>query len=551
MRTLWTETAPTSAHPRLEGEVRADVVVVGAGIAGLTAAWSLQKAGARVAVVEAADEVACGESARTSAHLTAVQDTRFHDIASTFGTESARRVAVCGMDAIAFIEQTSRELGIDCGFARVPGFLFTEARRDRRQLDREARAADEAGLRVRRLEEAPLPFMTRGALRFEDQAIFHPLAWLRGLAHAFVEAGGQLFVGSRVSDVEDGSPCTVRTATGSVRAHDVILATDAPIHDRVAIHGKISPWRTYIVTARLDRPLPGLFWDTADPYHYLRTWEGPEGTVVIVGGEDHRVGAVVDTRRSFDRLALWTEPRLGALVEGRWSGQVNEPADGLPFIGRNPFSRHLWVATGFSGTGLVNGTLAAMILSDELQGRTHPLARLFDARRVKPLAQAREAIAHNLLTARWLVGDRVAPKGEARSLEEIPPGEGRIVRLGKEHLAVHRADDGQLTALSPACTHLGCYVHWNAGERSWDCPCHGSRYDAQGQVLHGPAVKALARRPLPQLERQPPAAARGDGRSWEKRWRETRAREEATRRGEKGLPPPTAGRPRPWEGEHP
>jgi Rieske Fe-S protein len=269
----------------------------------------------------------------------------------------------------------------------------------------------------------------------------------------------------------------------------------------------ISPWRTYVVTARVAQPLPGVFWDTANPYHYLRTWDGPDGTVVIVGGEDHRVGAEMDTESRYRRLASWMEPRLAARVDRCWSGQVNEPADGLPLIGRNPFSMHLYVATGFSGTGLVNGTLAAMILAEALQGRAHPLARLLAARRVKPLAQLKEALVHNVETARWMIGDRIAPQGEVRSLDEVPRGEGRIVRFGRERIAVHRTDDGQLRALSPVCTHLGCYVHWNAGERSWDCPCHGSRYDVDGQVIHGPAVKPLARRELPAEVVRPPRAA--------------------------------------------
>lgn len=497
MHTLWLDTAPRQHHPRLAGEIRADVVVVGAGIAGVTTAWLLQRAGKRVALVEACD-VGSGETGHTSAHLTAVQDTRFYEIARTFGRESARRMAMGGMEAIALVERLSTELGIACDFARVPGYLFTETRGDLHEIEREAEAAAAAGLRVQLVDDVPLPFPTVGALRFEDQAVFHPLKFLRGLAAAFVEAGGQLFTNSRVIDVDDGRPSRVRTADGSVTAHDVVIATDAPIHDRLRVHARISPYRTYIVTAKVAEPLPGVFWDTADPYHYIRTWSGPDGVVAIVGGEDHRVGAVEDTDACYDRLANWTEPRLGTRADRVWSGQVNEPADGLPFIGRNPLSLHLYVATGFSGTGLANGLVAGTILAEELQGHTHPLARTLSATRVKPLAQAKEAIVHNLENARYLVGDRIAPPAEVRSLDEVPRGEGRIVRLGAERLAVYRDEDDALQAVSPVCTHLGCYVHWNGGERSWDCPCHGSRFDTAGQVIHGPAVKALAPRALPE-----------------------------------------------------
>jgi len=502
MHTLWLDTVPRQPHPQLAGELRADVAVVGAGIAGLTTAWLLQRAGRRVALVEAC-EVGSGESGHTSAHLTAVQDTRWYEIARTFGRATARRMASAGMEAIALVERLSGELGIDCDFGRVPGYLFTERRRDVHELEREAQAASEAGLRVSLGDEAPLPFPTAAALRFEDQAVFHPLKFLRGLAAAFVEAGGQIFTNSRVIDVEDGRPARVRTERGSVRAHDVVLATDAPIHDRLRMHAKISPWRTYVVTAKLAEPLPGLFWDTADPYHYLRTWNGPDGVVAIVGGEDHRVGTVEDTDACFDRLAHWTEPRLGVHPDRFWSGQVNEPADGLPFIGRNPLSLHLYVATGFSGTGLANGLIAGMVLSEELQQRPHPLGRTLAATRLKPLAQAKEALVHNVESARHMVGDRIVPPAEAGSLEDVPRGEGRIVRLGAERLAVYRDDGGDLRAVSPACTHLGCYVHWNGAERSWDCPCHGSRFDTAGQVIHGPAVEALAPRDIPDEARAP------------------------------------------------
>lgn len=496
MRTLWTDTAPHHAFPPLDRRVQVDVAVVGAGIAGLTAAILLQRAGRSVAVVEAG-EVAGGESCHTSAHLTAVQDTRFFEIDRTFGKEAAELVAQHGMAAIDLVEHLSGEYGIDCDFARVPGWLFTERSRDRKQLEKEAQAAREAGLQAHLVDEVPLPFPTAGAVRFDGQAVFHPLLYLRGLADAFARRGGMIFEGSRVLSVDDGKPCKVSTAQGSVVARDVIVATDSPISNRIFLHTKLSPYRTYIVAGRIDEPLPGLFWDTADPYHYVRTWQNHDGGVeVIVGGEDHRVGELEDTDSAYDRLEGWAASRLGLKVDRCWSGQVNEPADGLPYVGRNALSLHVYVATGFSGTGLANGTMAGMILADELEGRTHPLSRLFAATRVKPLASAKEVLVHNADNARHYVQDWLS-RGDAAPLEEIGPGEGRLVQLGGEKLAVFRDDGGALHAVSPICTHLGCQVHWNAGDKSWDCPCHGSRYSPTGEVLHGPAVKALARREIP------------------------------------------------------
>lgn len=514
MRTLWSEPAAARLHPSLQGEVRADVAIVGAGIAGMTAAFLLQRRGARVAVIEAR-EVAGGESCHTSGHLTAVQDTAWSEIAARFGAERAGLLARAGRDAIDTVEDLCERLRIACDFARVPGHLFTESQGDLRRLEREARAASAAGFSVDLLDEAPLPFRTAGALRYADQAVFHPVRFVRGLAAAFVERGGQIFTRSRVLEVIDGRPCAVVAEQGRVVASQVIVATDAPISSRFLVHAKISPYRTYVVTAPISDPLAGLFWDMAEPYHYIRSYTAQQGELLLVGGEDHRVGAVVDTERCYDRLIAWTEPRFATSVQGGWSGQVNEPADGLPFIGRNALSFHVYVATGFSGTGLVNGVIAATMLSDELSGTDHPLRRALAATRVRPLAQAREVVVHNAETARWLVGDRIAPPSEVRSLEEVPAGQGRIVRLGKERLAVFRDDDGGLHALSPVCTHAGCYVHWNDGERSWDCPCHGSRFDTAGAVIHGPATRPLAARPLPEeeLSAWPAEAAAGGERT--------------------------------------
>lgn len=498
----WGETAPKApTHPPLDRDLRVDVAVVGAGIAGLTAALLLGRAGRRVAVLEAG-VVAGGESGRTSAHLTAIQDLRFKEMASRFGLDSTRVIAEQGMAALDWIEKVVGEEGIDCDFHRLPGYLFTEEDDHRQRLEHEARAARRAGLRVEFVEDVPLPWRVAAAVRFHDQAAFQPVSYLEGLARAVVASGGLVFEHSRVVEVDDGRPCLVSTQRGHVFARDVIVATDSPISNRFFLHNKLSPIRTYLVEGRVSAPLPGLFWDTDDPYHYVRTAGGPGGTVVLVGGEDHRVGHVEDTEARVERLEAWARPRLGLRVERAWSGQVNEPADGLPYIGRNSISFHVYVATGFSGTGLANGTIAGHLLAQTLTGHAHPLARLLSATRVKPLSSGREVVSHGVESAYHFFKDRLVPL-EVASVSAVPPGEGRIVRLKGEPVAVHRDDRGELHAVSPVCTHLGCHVHWNAGERSWDCPCHGSRFDPDGSVLHGPAVKALARKELPLEERRP------------------------------------------------
>jgi Rieske Fe-S protein len=269
--------------------------------------------------------------------------------------------------------------------------------------------------------------------------------------------------------------------------------TNAPTSSRFALHTKIAAYRTYALAATLPKPFPpGLFWDLDDPYHYLRTQHTDLGTFLIVGGEDHKTGKETDTETRLSRLGAYMHVRLpDAQVAYRWSGQIIEPADGLPFIGKNAGSQHVYVATGFSGTGLTFGTLSGMILSDAVLGVANPWAKLYRATRIKPLAQAREYLSENVDFPATLARDRLAAS-EVAGTQEIPRGEGRLMRAHGKMLAVYRDPAGALHARSAVCTHLGCHVHWNNAETTWDCPCHGSRFGVDGSVINGPATKELA-----------------------------------------------------------
>ncbi|MFP2909839.1 FAD-dependent oxidoreductase, partial [Pyxidicoccus sp. 3LFB2] len=498
LRSLWTETAEPRSYPPLQGDVRTDVVVIGAGVAGLTTAYLLAKEGRKVLVLDM-HELCSGQTGQTTAHLTEFLDERYHTLERDFGQEGARVAATSARAAIETIGALVQTLGIDCQFERLPAYLYASKASHAHDLERELDAARRAGVDVSLTQDVPLPFHASLALRAESQAQLHPRRYLLGLADAFVALGGRICEHTRVLEVEDGSPARVHTERGTVTCEDVVEATTTPLN-RVFLHTKLYPYRTYALAGRPGHaPAHALFYDTEDPYHYIR----PAGDLLIIGGEDHKVGDEEDTTQPFARLESYARQHFGLReVTHRWSGQVIEPADGLPYIGRNSLRRHTWVATGFSGTGITFGTVAGLVLRDQLAGRDNPFGRLFTATRVKPLAAAMEFMKENAQVGYHFVADRLRP-ADAQALSAVRPGEGAIVELDGKKAAVYRAESGEVHALSPVCTHLGCHVNWNKAEKSWDCPCHGARYSPSGEVLNGPASRALAALPVPGLNAAP------------------------------------------------
>jgi glycine/D-amino acid oxidase-like deaminating enzyme/nitrite reductase/ring-hydroxylating ferredoxin subunit len=495
-RSLWTVTAPPREFPSLSGDLTVDVAIIGGGMAGLTTAWLLKRAGKRVAVLEM-HRILSGQTGQTTAHLTELLDTPYTTLRQDFGEKGARLAAASSRAAIEQIALLVEELRIDCGFQRVPLFRYAETESQLRDVQREVDAAREAGLRASLTQDVPLPYPVLGALRVEDQAQFHPREYLLALADRIPGDGSYLFENTRVTDVRDGEPCQVVTERGTVTAAAVVEATTTPLN-RVFMHTKLYPYRSYAVAGPLEGPLEdGLYYDSQDPYHYIRTQQVDGRAYVIVGGEDHKVGTREDTDRCFAALEDFTLRRLPVKhITHRWSGQVIEPADGLAYIGRNSASRHVYVATGFSGTGMTWGTFSGMLLTDLILGRQSPYAALYDATRVKPQAGAKDFIQENAEVAFRFVADRLS-RPDGKHLSDVAPGEAKVLEVDGQKVAVYREENGTAHAVSPVCTHLGCHVHWNKAERSWDCPCHGARYSPTGKVLNGPTMKDLPSKKLP------------------------------------------------------
>lgn len=508
---VWRDGIAPAGYPRLERNLDVDVAVVGGGITGLTAALLLKRAGKTVAVLEAR-RLGDGTTSRTSAHLTVALDEQLSTLAARFGDDGARRAVQSSRAAIDTIESLAQGLGIDCDFRRVPAFRWAELPEHLRDLDEEARRYADAGVTVHRQDGLPFSSLAVGALRFDDEAMFHPLKYLEGLAAAVAGDGGHVFERTRVTKWDDGAPCRIRTSTGAtVTAQELVLATHSPIGLLVSMHTRLEPMTSFVLLARVDDPPPlGLYFDMSRPYHYLRAASSERPDLLLIGGADVRHGHETDTAARYTRLAEFARTRFSVqAIERRWSAVLFEPVDGLPFIGALPGAKHVWVSTGYSGTGMTFGTVGGQLLADLIQRNESGWAELYRPSRVKPIASARRFVSENVGSAYRWVADRLAPAPSDRG-EDLPPGDGKLARVNGRKLALYRDPTGRIHAMSPRCTHSGCIVRWNADDRTWDCPCHGGRYDAEGKVIAGPPMADL--RPVALEEEEEVARPPGEAR---------------------------------------
>lgn len=489
---LWVGTTPETDYPPLAGEVAVDVAVIGGGITGLTTATLLKRAGATVAVVEAG-RIAAGTTGYTTAKVTSLHSLIYAELMRMLGAERARIYADANQAGVEWVAEFVREAGIECDFRRMPAFTYTTEADRIDAIEAEVEASQQLGLPASATELTDLPYPVLAALRFDDQVLFHPRKYCLGMAEGLPGDGSYLFEMTRATGVEDADPCVVTTEHGVVRAGHVVLATQIPFLDRGGFFAKTYPSRSYAMAVRIDGPVPeGMYIGVGQAGHSIRPhWLGEE-EFLIIGGEDHKVGDDPDTRRRYAALEEWARAQFPVRsVEYRWSAQDYMPADDVPYIGRmTSGSERLLTATGFKKWGLSTGTFAGMIISDAILGRENPWASLFDATRLDLTHSARSLISENLDVAKRFVGDRLATM-QAPPVDTLAPGEGGIVEMAGEKVAASRDEAGVVHAVSPACAHLGCLVSWNTAEATWDCPCHGSRYDRDGRAIQGPTVKDL------------------------------------------------------------
>jgi glycine/D-amino acid oxidase-like deaminating enzyme/nitrite reductase/ring-hydroxylating ferredoxin subunit len=510
-RSLWMGVEVLPDAPAANGALTADTVIVGSGIAGLSAAYELAAAGQKVIVVDRGS-IAGGMTSRTTAHLAPICDDAISSLIDLRGEEMARLFQQSQEAAVARIEAIVGELGIDCAFRRLDGFLFPaeDMKRDeaKKQVDEEFEAAQKAGAAVEHAEGVPFAgFKAAPALRYPRQATFHPLKYLQAVTGAIMDKGGRLFANSPVVRIEASRQgVEVHTENGArIAAGDAIVATNSPINTRVELHSKMAPYRTYAMAFSIARDaLPdALYWDMANPYHYVRLHPGSgKDDYLIVGGEDHKSGEADDGAERFGKLEAWIRKlvlELGTEAH-RWSGQVMNTLDHCGYIGRDPHDERVFVATGDSGQGITHGVLTGLLLKDLIVSGLSPWESVYDPSRKS--AKAIGTYISENVTAIKNFAEYLLP-GQLESVEALQPGEGGILVDGLKRLAACRDRDGTLHVRSGVCTHLGCHVNWNSTEQCWDCPCHGSQFAPDGAVLNGPALSPLeeAARPVERKRR--------------------------------------------------
>jgi glycine/D-amino acid oxidase-like deaminating enzyme/nitrite reductase/ring-hydroxylating ferredoxin subunit len=496
-RSFWMCDCSPIGHPALDSDAEADVAVIGGGIAGLSTAYELSRHGRSVILIDRGP-IGWGMTARTTAHLASELDDYYHEAIRVHGVDRSRLYYQSQVAAINRVEAIVAEAGIDCDFARVDGYLIAATPDDSELLRKEYDACGELAVDIEWTSAAPVPGIDSGrALRFPNQARFHPLKYLHGLAREITSAGGKLYADTAyVSSEEADEGVIIHTEQGpTIRARAAVFATNSPVNDKVVIHSKQIPRRTYVIAGSVPRGsvADALLWDTLEAYHYVRLQPLDDADdLLIVGGEDHRSGDANDMDERLRRLEQWTRERYPTLasVQYRWSGQVMEPADYLPFSGRNPGNRNVYIHSGDSGQGITNGVAASLVIAPLILGEDSRFALIFEPTRVSPSA-ARELV-EGVAGAVANLTEYLRP-GEITSEDDLRPGQGAILRRSLHKIAAYRSEDGALIEHSATCTHVGCVVHWNSFERCWDCPCHGSQFAPDGTVLNGPALRPLAK----------------------------------------------------------
>ncbi len=494
---FWIDTMPPAQYSGGIGDIGVvDVAVLGAGIAGVSTAALFKREGLSVALIEA-ERALRGVTGKTTAKVTSLHNAIYHTLTSDFDEDIARLYGEANQKAIEHIAANVKELGIDCDFERRNAYTYTTSKEHVEELQEEAEVARKLGLPASFVNKLDLPFSTHGAVRFENQARFHPTKYLVGLLESCRDEGFHVIENTRAQDIEEGDPCVIKTTAGDIRAKKVVITTHFPFYDGAPMYAaRMHASRSYVMGVRLRSAFPDeMFLQMEEPMHSFRVERYKEGDVIIAGGGEHKTGQGGDTLRYYERLESYIRDNLDVeSIDWSWSTQDNMTVDGVPYIGKFAGgSEHLFIATGFNKWGMTTGTAAGLLLRDLVQGRLNPWAQVYDPTRFKPVTSAWEFVSQNLNIAQEFISGMVRSKSR-KKIGDVLAEEGIVTTIDKESVAVFKDRGGEAHILNAKCTHMKCIVSWNDAEHTWDCPCHGSRFSAEGKVIHGPATMDLEKR---------------------------------------------------------
>jgi glycine/D-amino acid oxidase-like deaminating enzyme/nitrite reductase/ring-hydroxylating ferredoxin subunit len=492
---FWIDTASETRFPPLQNELFVDVAILGGGIAGLTAAVLLREAG-RTGAVIVADRVVRRVSGRTTAKITSAHGIVYRHLLTQFGKEGALLYAQANQSAIERVASFIQQRNIFCDFKRTSAYTFVESG-SVDELRDEYEAADSLGLPVTYTEDVPLPFRVRAAMRFSAQAQFHPRKYLLSLLRSIPGKDSYIFENTRATAVAEGEPCLVTTDMGTIKAQNIIVATHYPFVNDGGYLMKMTPKQSYVMGFIVKGKVPdGMFYSPGQPYSTIRSHPYLSGELLLVGGEDNATGRGGDIVERYRKVEEYARSRFDVQsVEYHWTTQDNVTMDAMPYVGRlSDQHEKIFVATGFGGWGMTGGTVAAMILSDRIIGRPNPWSALYDSLRGTPKTPASPFFAMNADVAKEFTSGYL--KKPVERLEDIANGEGAVIERDHEKVGVYRDHQGKIHAVSAVCTHMGCTLAWDNAEKSWDCPCHGSRFNFNGQVVYGPATRNLEQKDM-------------------------------------------------------
>lgn len=491
-QSYWIASTTQNAYPALTENIKVDVAIIGGGISGISCAYMLNKEGVKTVIIEA-DRILKGTTGHTTAKITSQHGLIYSKIKKQMSEEFARQYAEANESAIRLIEQIAKDKQIECDLISQSAYIYTLQDKYVDKINQETKAASSLGIKAQFMEEIPLPFPVKAAVRFDNQAQFHPRKFLLPLADEYMNSGGKIFEQSRVVDIENDGPYVIITSSGNkVTAEKLIIASHYPLYNKAGLYfTRIYAERSYVVAVKAKDNYPGGMYIAAEESgHSFRNQVSDEGELILVGGEQHKTGQGEDTRENYEALKTFSEKTF--IVEDipyRWSTQDCMTLDGLPYVGHfTSKTPNMYIATGYCKWGMTNSIAAAMILKDLIINGRSPWQDVYDPSRQTALSSAKNFIVENLNVADKLIEGKLSQLPEQ---VEVKPGEGKIIKANGQRTGVYRDEQGILHTVDTTCTHMGCELNWNSAEKSWDCPCHGSRFSYKGEVIEGPALKPL------------------------------------------------------------